>query len=356
MNFSRRTLLKAASSLMLPAVIPGFAHAADLKEVSHAALSMGTLVTMKLYGSDEVVCETAADAALAEMERIASEITVHADESSLLSVIRHSGEKTAVTPDVAAIVRQSLAVAQESGQAFEPTIGKLVDVWKIGFGGSRVPSESEIREALSFVDYRKVQVTEEAGEDFIQIARGQDLDMGGIAKGYIGTKMAEVIAKTGVRHALISLGGNVVLVGNSPSGRSWNIGLQDPREERNGYFAVLQSEDESVVTSGAYERYMKIGGKSYGHILSARTGYPAETDLSSVTVIDKDGAKADAWCTAFFALGCKETLEILRRRADIEAVLLSADAKTVWMTPGAAARCTVTDRNIMERVVIGRAA
>lgn len=353
--FSRRRFFKAlAMSLAAGAAGSAQALSSDSAVAERTTFSMGTVVGFRVYGPEASKAEAWLDAADSEMERLASELTVHAEKSPLLEVMRRSGEAVAVPDDVYEAMAAALQVARESGSAFEPTIGKLVDVWKIGFGGDVVPSELEIRRALQFVDWRRVQLARKGGQAFIQIGKGQDVDLGGIAKGYIGTKLAAYLKGLGARKALLNLGGNIVLVGSAPSGQPWKIGLQHPDEERNDYFAVLEAEDESVITSGAYERKIEVKGKEYGHILSPLTGHPVSTDLSSVSIADRDGAKADAWCTAFFAMGREKAEKLLASRRDIEAVLMSKDCRTVWMTPGIAKRCQVTDSSVKDVLIIQR--
>ena len=349
---SRRQLIRAMSLFLAAAgapaaraLVPASA-GASVASAEKTTFSMGTIVSFKVCGPTQEKAAAWLEAADAEMGRLASVLTVHAEESPLLDVMRRSGEAVAVPPEVAECLSMALEVARDSHRAFEPTIGKLVDVWKIGFGGESVPSAAALREALRYVDYRRVKVWKKNGQDYVRIGRGQDVDLGGIAKGYIGTKLATELKTLGAKSALMSLGGNIVLVGSAPSGAPWRIGLQHPDEERNGYFAVLDAEDESVITSGAYERKIEVKGKSYGHILSPVTGRPVATDLSSVSIASKDGAKADAWCTALFAMGREKAQALLASRRDIEAVLMSRDCRSVWMTPGIASRCEVTDPSV----------
>ena len=349
---TRRQLIRALGLALAASGIPAARALVPAQAGAVAAsaekttFSMGTVVSFKVCGPTQEQASVWLEAADAEMGRLASLLTVHAEKSPLLDVMRRSGEAVAVPPEVAECLKAALVVARDSGRAFEPTIGKLVDVWKIGFGGESVPADAAIREALRYVDYRRVKVWRKGGQDYVRIGRGQDVDLGGIAKGYIGTKLAAELKVLGAKSALMSLGGNVVLVGSSPSGAPWRIGLQHPDEERNGYFAVLEAEDESVITSGAYERKIEVKGKSYGHILSPVTGRPVATDLSSVSIASKDGALADAWCTALFAMGQEKARRLLASRRDLEAVLMSRDCRSVWMTPGIAARCEVTDPSV----------
>ena len=141
--------------------------------------------------------------------------------------------------------------------------------------------------------------------------------------------------------AIVDLGGNVALLNSAPSGRAWRVGVQDPKADRGETLAVIEAKNESVITSGDYERYMDAEGKTYGHILSGKTGRPVPVSFSSVTIVDADGAKADGWCTALFAMGREKALAYLRENPEIRAFLLSPDEKTAWVSEGLAPRLTL---------------
>ena len=312
---------------------------------------MSTLVDIQVWGPDEKTAARWMEGADDEIQRLAALLTVH-EESPLRGLMSRSGEMVEVPPEIAEALEKALAVAKESGGMFEPTIGKLVDVWKIGFGGSDVPEKAEIEQALSYVDWTKVRVERRDGKCFAGIGEGQSIDLGGIGKGLIGSAAVEYLRRQGAQRALFNLGGNVALLGRAPGNRPWRIGLQHPERQRDAYFGVIEAENESVITSGAYERNIEVGGKRYGHILSPKSGYPVETDLSSVTIVDKDGAKADAWCTAFFAMGEKASAEILRSRRDVQAILLGSDLSRVWVSRSLEKRLTVTDPRMKEVTVV----
>lgn len=144
-------------------------------------------------------------------------MSVHKD-SPLNNVNKHAGEKVEVTSEIAEMTREALTIADMTHSAFEPMIGPLVNLWKIGFGGDHVPSDEAIKEAIRRVDHRHVRVTEENGKWFMQIGRDQNVDMGAIAKGYIGQKLAEKLKAAGAAHALLDLGGNIVAMGEKYPG------------------------------------------------------------------------------------------------------------------------------------------
>ncbi len=324
------------------------ADAADAPEeytVSWQSLSMGTVVSARVFAPEADEARRLALLVQSEIERFEDMMSVH-KETVLNEVNRRSGEAVEVTPEIAEMTREALWAAGETDGAFDPTIGTVVNLWKIGFGGSSVPSDEDVARAASLVDYRKVHVTEEGGKNFLQVAPGQSLDMGGIAKGYIGQKLAESLKREGAVHALLDLGGNVVAVGEKLPGAPWRIGLQWPDQTRGAYFAVVGARDESVITSGAYERNFEKDGERYGHILSGKTGRPAVTDIGSVTIVDRNGARADALCTALFGMGWEKARSFLAAHRDVEAVLLKNDLKTVLVTAGLLERFSIASEGM----------
>ena len=264
---------------------------------------MGTVVQIKVFGKTPEETKRFAQIVEDEVVRFDDMMSVHKD-SPLNNVNKHAGEKVEVTPEIAEMTREALVIADMTHSAFEPMIGPLVNLWKIGFGGDHVPSDEAIKEAIRRVDHRHVRVTEENGKWFMQIGRDQNVDMGG----------------------------NIVAMGEKYPGTPWRIGLQSPDKSRGAYFAVVAASDTNVITSGAYERNFEKNGHRYGHILNPTTGQPVATDISSVTIVDQNGARADALCTALFAMGWEKAEAFLLAHPDVHAVLLKDNLKDVLVS------------------------
>ncbi len=146
-----------------------------------------------------------------------------------------------------------------------------------------------------------------------------------------------MLQSEGVERAIINLGGNVVLIGGKSNREPFTVSLEDPEDPlSNGSISdastlgVLRERDNSIVTSGDYERYF-IGpdGKRYHHILDPKTGYPAESGLHQVTVITDTSADADALSTAFFVMGLDQAMTYIRETEGIEAVFVTTDNRIV---------------------------
>ncbi len=303
---------------------------------------MGTIIQGEVFARDKQTAAALTDLIQNRTEQFNRLFTVHA-KSPVTELGDKSGQWVPIDCRAAELIEQSRQIARDSGGAFDPTIAPVVDAWKIGFGGQAEPDGSVLAAAVKLVDWRKIETDLTAGQCRVRLGAGQKLDLGGIAKGWIGTELIKELQQAGAVSAILDLGGNIALLGASPKGRDWQIGIQVPEADRGAAFAAVRARDESVITSGDYERFIAKDGKVFGHILSGSTGRPVPMTMSSVTVVDKDGARADAWCTAFFAMGLDKTLSYLRAHPEMKVLLLSADKKTVWVSESLSGRITLIE-------------
>ena len=294
---------------------------------------LGTVVRLTVWGADKALLDRALDDSMAEITRLESLLSVNIATSDVSKINANSGRVVAVSPETKEVVALAIKNAEKTNGAFDPTIGSLVRLWGIGTKNARVPSDSEIDAARALVDYRRVFLYEKGGKSYVAVGRGQSLDLGGIAKGWIADRIDALLKERGVKSAIVDLGGNIYALGESPKGREWKLGLQHPQKPRGEYFAVVDAVDISVVTSGAYERYFEKDGVRYHHILDPSTGRPAQSDLISVSVVSKKSADADALCTALFVMGLDRSAVFLKRHPDIQAVLVKGGNNAVFITP-----------------------
>ena len=155
--------------------------------------------------------------------------------------------------------------------------------------------------------------------------RKASLDVGAIAKGYIADRIKEYLKDNGVKHAVIDLGGNVLTIGTKTDGSKYNIGIQRPFAETGTPITSVKIEDQSVVTTGVYERYFEIKGKKYHHILSTSSGRPCKNSLYSVTIITDSSLTADALSTACFLMGYKKGMKLVNQLDNVDAVFITND-------------------------------
>lgn len=306
---------------------------------------LGTVTRVALYGEN-----AAAEKALAEADKFLREFerifSVNIASSDISRLNAKAGEWVAVSGECFRLVERARELAELTEGAFNPAIGGVVRLWRTGTPDQRIPERGEIEKALQSCDYRKIESRASEDGRYLRIPRGMELDLGAIAKGRAADMLKEKLREAGVKSAIIDLGGNLDVIGLSPEGRGWRLGLQRPWSPRGEYFGIVEAEDISVVTSGPYERCFEKDGKIYHHIIDPASGFPAESGLSSVTVIDGDSALADALCTALFVMGRDRAAKFLEKNGGVAAVLLSASGKTAFVTPAARKIFRLTDENI----------
>ncbi len=279
--------------------------------------AMDTVMTLEVWGED------AENATTQLAKRInATERTWSTTQTNSLISRMNRGEIQSLSEDEAALVTKVESLAERTHYAFNPRLRSLSLAW--GFYHSEnqdanfeLPTESEIAAAIAEAQW----------------------DLGAVIKGYTGQECADLLSHMDVDRAILNLGGNTQTYGEKPNGEPWIIGIQNP-DGGDALGLLSVSGTCSIVTSGDYQRYFEKDGVVYHHILDGKTGYPAETDLRSVTVICRDGMTADALSTALFVMGLEEAVEFWRQSDDFEAVFLNKDGK-IYATEGAnLSRCT----------------
>ena len=289
---------------------------------------MDTYMTIQCYGDQ---CEEAVDAAVREIERLDALLSVGNPESEI-NRLNGSGS-AALSNDSAAMLEEALAVYEGTGGAFDITVYPLMALWGFIGGNPAVPDEDALHETLSKVGSDKLHY--ETAEKSLTLGDGQGIDLGGIAKGYTSDRLMEIFAKYQLRSAMVSLGGNVQLYQTKPDGSLWRCGIRDPfaGQDSNALLGVLSAKDCAVITSGAYERcFTDENGAVYHHIHDPKTGYPAQSGISSATIVSKNGMLADALSTACYVSGLDGAIQYWQTRSGDFDMILVTDEKEVYIT------------------------
>nr|WP_294665035.1 FAD:protein FMN transferase [uncultured Blautia sp.] len=293
------------------------------KKCQKQLFAMDTYMEFTAYGRNS---EKAVDTAIEEVKRL-DELLSAQNEKSEVYALNEKGS-LAVADDLASLVERGKEIYQETDGLFDDTIYPVMNLWGFPTGNYHVPSDARIKDALALVDGEKVDVQVQDSRKQVILGANQQIDLGGIAKGYTGEKLTEIFQKYGVTSALVSLGGNIQAIGAKPDGSSWRVGIRDPKGGQQDYIGVLSVKDEAVVTSGGYERYFEENGKVYIHIIDPRKGYPADGDLLSVTIVSKDGTLADGMSTALYIMGFENASQFWRQhRKEFDVILITTDNK-----------------------------
>lgn len=218
----------------------------------------------------------------------------------------------AVSEAVFSVLEKAREISHASNGAFDITVRPLTKLWNFGYGKDVVPEAANIGAAKGYVGYQNL-VLESKGKTAFLSKASCAVDLGGIAKGYAANEAKRILMKHGIKNALINFGGNIMAVGSSFESSPWIIGIQNPLSERGEAAITIEVADKAVVSSAVNERFFVKNGRRYHHIINPATGYPAQSGLLSVTIIDECSMLADALSTAVFVLGAVEGMKLIRK-------------------------------------------
>ncbi|MCK4743516.1 MAG: FAD:protein FMN transferase [Sulfuriflexus sp.] len=314
-----------------------------VKEFHETVFTMGTLVEVTIVGEDEALTEQAYSAILDDFNYMHN--TWHPWQRNALMRVNgllKTGATFSIAPSIMPLIKQSQILSEQSQGLFNPAIGQLIKLW--GFHQDNLeeifgpPEDDEIKSLLKTLP----KMNDIKFKNLSMFGTNEDLhlDFGGFAKGMAVDATIEHLKEFGIQNAIINAGGDLRAIGKHGE-RPWRIGIRDPRNE--GVFASVEiSGDESVFTSGDYERFFTSDGTRYHHIIDPRTGYPA-TQTRSVTIIHGEAATADAAATALFIAGPEQWHEIAQAMG-IKYVMLIASNGDVHMNPAMAKRIEFTNK------------
>jgi len=300
---------------------------ASAEWVGEALDLMGTRVSVELWHEDATMGELLVQQVLDEYRRVDNRMSTYKAQSEI-SIINANAQRgpMPISEELYGLIERSLELSASSGGAFDITyesVGYLYD-----FRARRRPSETEIDERLSAIDYAYVVLDE--AEQTIEFSRpGVRINLGGIAKGYAVERGAAILRQAGIGNALLSAGGDTRVLGDR-RGQAWIVGIRHPRVSEE-MVTRLPIVDEAISTSGDYERFFEEEGRRYHHIMNPVTGTPTEGVLS-VTVIGPDATMTDGLSTTLFVLGAEAGLEFIETLPAYEAIVVEATGLLSYST------------------------
>lgn len=304
-----------------------FRYRSKLSNEAHTRqiFAMDTVMSLTAYGPQG---EEALEEAYNEINYLDALLSTENVDSEV-SRINSNGFGT-VSEDTELIVTEALKIYKETGGLFDITIYPLMKLWGFTSGEYHVPTDEEIITALEKVDASQIELK----GNQLKLDEGQQIDLGGIAKGYTSGKVMDIFREHGIDSAIVSLGGNVQTLGTKADGSSFKVGVRDPKSSYDEALAVISVRDLAVITSGGYERYFEENGRTYIHIMDTRTGRPAESDLESVTIVAADGMLADALSTSLYVMGLQDAKDYWRAHQDQFDMLLIDDEGQIYISEG----------------------
>lgn len=350
---------RIASCVLILAVLSttlliGYKFLFQKKDISKSGFYFNTVITVTLYDSSK---EALLDDCFSMADTYESYFSNKIADSDICKINDADGEYVEVHDETIELLEKGIYYGNLSNGKFDITVGALSDLWDfsnkalIYSGGpenipestnlgteattetisnssssysqaSMIPSADEIASALSTVNYKNVKID---GNKVALTNPDATLDLGGIAKGYIADEMKAYLNEKGITSGVINLGGNVLVLGPKEDGDVYRIGIQKPFDEDGASIASVSVTDQTVVSSGVYERYFKENGVLYHHILDTATGYPYENGLLGVTIITGTSVDGDGLSTTCFALGLEDGMALIESLPDTEAIFITDD-------------------------------
>lgn len=292
--------------------------------------ALDTVCRVSLYGqgTDEIYKEIEQELLLTE-----NLFNSHIANSEISKINSEAGKNPViVSPETFNLIEKSVELWQSTKGAFNPALGPVIFLWKIGSENPVVPDSKTITEKLSLCNPENILLNRENLSIFLKIP-GMALDLGGIAKGFCAEQIKSLCLEKGITRGIIDLGGNIILIGEKNPGQPWTAGIRTPEENTFDATITFSCKDKTIVTSGIYERFFVKDGILYHHIFNPETGFPAENRLLSVSIISGNSLTADALSTAVFVMGLEKGMEYIKKIPETEAVFITKE-KEIFTTHG----------------------
>jgi len=283
--------------------------------------TMGTSYSLRWVAKDERQVAEIQQAAEERLAVINQQMSTYIPESEVSRFNALSSGEMLVSAELAGLVQRSQAISEQTGGAFDITVGPLVNLWGFGPEGRVVstPSGDKIASLRTRVGYQKLGVSQ--NPPLLTKATNLQVDLSAISKGYAVDQLASLLAGKGINNYLVEIGGEIKLSGNKPNGESWRIAIEAPLTTERDAQHVLPTSNIAMATSGDYRNYFEEDGVRYSHTINPLTGAPIKHALVSVTVLHPSCADADALATALMVMGDKKGVEFAKHH-DLAAYFL----------------------------------
>ncbi len=296
----------------------------DTMQTQKLFFAMGTVNSVTVFEPADEALSAIKDRVLDLNRRLSA----YTQDSEIAAINQNAGVRpVSVSADTFALIEHSIRFSDLTDGCFDITSRPLSQLWKDAVKSGVYPNTAAIQNAHKLVHYQDIILDAERSTVMLK-HKGQQMDLGGIAKGYAADEVRHILSEFGICDAVINFGGTVINLG-----KPRRIGLQTPFAPNGRYFAsVLIGDGQAVVSSGVYEQCRRIGETIMHHIADPRTGYPADSGVIAVTLIGQHAEELDALATAAVILGTEQSTPILKERG-IEAVFIRSSGEIYVTEP-----------------------
>lgn len=331
MFFTIKSVLFIAAALLCIILVLIFITSDNKKSLTiRESYSLGTIIQLKVYGRK---AEKAIEQVLDKLTDIDNKMSVFKNYSEISKINACAGKKPqVVSKETYFVIKKAIEYCSISEGAFDITIRPLVDLWGIGKDNARVPDSNELASKINLVNYKDIVLDESINSILLKNEK-QQIDVGGIAKGFAADEAKNILLKYHIKNAIIDLGGNIFALGRKEDGTPWRIGIQDPLRPRGEFVGITNVINKSVVTSGSYEKYFIQNDNIFHHIINPTTGYPSESDIISATIISDHSIDGDGLSTSVYIMGLNKAINLIESIKGVDAIFINKN-KEIYVTSG----------------------
>jgi FAD:protein FMN transferase len=282
------------------------------KTIKRSTLAMGTMMEVQIRGVDEDAANKAIEESFAEFKRLDTLFSTYLIGNEMWRINNSESDTIIINEEVFSVLKRCDEIWRETDGAFDPAIGKLIDI--VGFEKDKpaLPSPEQIKAALEKVGWKKIKLEE---PNVLIKPSHVKISLNACIPGYAADKVSKMLLQKGIKNFLVNAGGEIVAKGSD-----WKIGIQHPRKQNEILNSIL-IDGIGVSTSGDYQQYFNKNGKRYSHIFNPVTGLPANS-CEAVTIIAKDGLTSDALSTGIFVMGPEKGMELIEKLPGVEALIV----------------------------------
>lgn len=286
---------------------------------------MGSRFDITIVAGDSLSAEQNIDSVITEVKRIEYLISDWRSDSQVSAVNQNAGKAPVrVDSEVFELTQQALKFSRLTNGAFDISFAAMDRIWKFDGSMTKMPTPAEIKNSVSKVGYQNIVLDSLNSTIFLKLA-GMKIGFGALGEGYAADRCRDLMAIKGIKAGIVNGSGDMRTWGKNPAGNSWSIGLNHPFTPGD-LFAIIPLEDEAVVTSGSYEKFVVFNGKRYSHIINPATGYPS-TGLTSVSVLGPSAEIANGISTSIMVMGRDKGLQLLKKFPLYKCIMIADDGK-----------------------------
>lgn len=290
-------------------------------------MRMGSAFEITLVAQDSAQASEWFASGIGEITRIEKLISSWDKASQTSEINRNAGiQPVKVDQELFQLIKRCLIISNKTDGAFDLSYAAADKVWTFDGRTTEWPTKADLDKILGRIGYQKIILDASASTVFLE-KKGMKIGFGAIGKGYAADRVKELLLAQGVMSGLINASGDMQAWGVQANGKPWSVGIINPLDKQK-VFSWFTLQDRAVVTSGDYERFIKIGGERYGHIVDPRTALPVK-GIISATVFAPKAELADALATSVFVLGKENGMFLIDQLPEVEALLIESNGNMI---------------------------